>query len=340
MKKILLPIISHHQFGRIHLKSTIRMLFVLGLALLFVGRSAQSQDLGDQLSKFSSKAAQDYISPMLAGWGASLNTGLFYSADLHDLLGFDVGVKLGLTQMVDEDKTFKVTLPVVTSWTGFTPNFSNREYVTNSAVGKTDSTIIPINQSGTSTNLGSYVLPGGFDLPAIAFPVAQINVGLPLGLEAMVRFIPTIDAGSAGKFGLMGFGARYDVDQWLPFFPIDIAVHFMTQKLSFKNKNDKDIFSATATAYGIEVSKRLLILTVYGGFQLESSSFNVADFTGTQVVNGVSSRVTVPGFTVEGKNKSSALVGVRLLLLIINVHAEYHFATVPTAAVGVGISIR
>ncbi|MEK6649493.1 MAG: DUF6588 family protein, partial [Bacteroidota bacterium] len=140
------------------------------------------------------------------------------------------------------------------------------------------------------------------------------------------------------KFSYTGFGVRYDVDQWLPLFPIDIAIHFATQKLNFKDKADKDIFSASATAYGVEVSKKLLFITLYGGFQLESSTISLATFQGIEPSTGAT--VTIPGFDVEGSNKSRATVGLRMLLLIVNVHAEYSIATNPMLAAGVGISIR
>jgi hypothetical protein len=136
----------------------------------------------------------------------------------------------------------------------------------------------------------------------------------------------------------MGFGLRYDIDQWLPLFPIDIAVHFMTQKMNFKSSTDNDIFTAKGTAYGFEVSKRLIILTLYGGFQLESSTLTLADFQGYSPE--LAQTVTIPGFEVKGSNKSRFTVGVRLLLLIINVHAEYSLAKNPVIAIGAGLSLR
>ena len=49
---------------------------------------------------------------------------------------------------------------------------------------------------------------------------------------------------------------------------------------------------------------------------------------------------TIPGFSIEGSNKSRVTVGARLLLLIVNVHAEYSIADTPMLGAGVGITFR
>ena len=59
-------------------------------------------------------AAIGYISPILNGWGNDLNSGIYYSADLHDALGFDVGVKLASSKFTDADKTYLPNLPLIT----------------------------------------------------------------------------------------------------------------------------------------------------------------------------------------------------------------------------------
>ena len=53
-----------------------------------------------------------------------------------------------------------------------------------------------------------------------------------------------------------------------------------------------------------------------------------------------SKSIDIPGFSVDGKNTSRFHVGVRLLLLIVNVHADYSFAQQPVLTAGVGISFR
>jgi hypothetical protein len=169
-------------------------------------------------------------------------------------------------------------------------------------------------------------------------------VGLPLGIEVIGRFIPTVTippssfGEPAGKVNFIGFGLRHDIDQYIPLCPIDIAVHFMTQKLTISDNNDNKILSGKGTAYGVEVSKGLALLTLYGGFQLEKSSWDLEPYKFSDPSTGTT--VDVKGFSREGKNKSRFHAGVRLLLLLINVHADYSFATQPVITAGVGITLR
>jgi hypothetical protein len=316
--------------------------------VLVVGVSNAQDDLAAKLSKMGFDAAKGYTSPILSGWAADINSGFYHSADLHDILGFDVGVKLSIARPTSEDKTYTFDMPSTMTVGIYTLN-AGTDYASkvtaNSAVGAKDETIITKTSAATIGNpipAGTELLrlPGGFDLPAIPLPMPQINVGLPMGLEVMARFVPTISAGDAGKFSLTGFGVRYDIDQWLPLFPIDIAAHFFTQKMSFKDKNDKDIFTGSGTAYGVEISKKLLILTLYGGFQLEKGKMELGSFSGVNPANPTGPAITVPGFTVDGKNSSRITVGARILLLIANAHVEYSVAKTSVITAGVGISLR
>jgi hypothetical protein len=349
----------------IYMKSLIRCFTALLFVCFLVGNMATAQDLQEQLSKLGHDAAVSYISPILSGWGNDLNSGIYYSADLHDVLGFDVGVKVASSHITDADKTFQIPeITVRPSDLGFTgyssayrvkltgANFTSQ--TANTAVGAKDETPITTKAStatvydASGNSVGTInvpagrtilTLPGGFDPGALGVPLMmpQLNLGLPFGIELMARYVPTIKAGDYGKFNYMGFGVRYDIDQWIPLCPVDIAVHFMTQKLNFKSTNDEDIFNGKATAYGVEVSKKLFILTLYGGFQLENSTLTLNDFTGYDPIQG---NIRISGFEVKGADKSRFTVGARVLLLFLNVHAEYSFATTPVLAAGVGISIR
>lgn len=324
---------------------------MLVAVLALITGTARSQDLGEQLSKMSSEAAKGYTAPFLSGIGASLNTAFYHSADLHDILGFDVGIKIGMVSFADEDKKYTFNMPgtLTLNVPGFgTQTLAAGVHYPSSVEAPTfvgDGNNVNVNTLSTATIGGIplpqqtvLILPGGIDLPSLPLPMPQAAIGLPFGLEVIGRFIPTVSAGDAGKFSYSGFGLRYDIDQWLPLFPVDIAVHFATQKLTFKDANDKDIFSASGTAYGVEVSKKLLFITAYAGFQLESSTMSIAGYTYTDAVTGAT--VPISGFDVDGKNGSRFTVGLRMLLLILNVHAEYSMAEQPVIGLGAGISIR
>ena len=360
-------------------RSTIAIICFITLA----GSVVIAQDLQQQISKLGRDAAIGYASPLLNGLGNDLNSGIYYSADLHDALGFDIGVKLAMSRLTDADKTYNLAIPSMSvdpttiginsinvngvnipipagTKLTLTSGVNYPSSITaNSVVGPGNNTIV--NTIGGSQAIVSssnaqingktvtlptqpqqlLLLPGGYNLSSLGapLPMPQFNLGLPFGLELMLRYFPTTSYQNYGKFNYMGFGLRYSIDQWIPLCPVDLAVHFMTQKLTFKSNTDQDIFTGTASAYGVEVSKKLLILTLYGGFQMESSTLTLADYTYVGSDPSLQG-LTVNGFQINGSDKSRFTVGARLLLFVINVHADYSFATTPVFTLGAGITIR
>ncbi len=342
------------------MRSIVRSVVVLLSVVVLVASVATAQDLSQQIAKLGHDAAVSYVTPLFQGWAADLNSAFYHSADLHDILGFDIGVKISTARIQDEDKTYQFTLPSTLTFsypgfgsvvlTGGSNGAGNYDLVTTAptAVGAKDNVPITIrNLTGAASVLNGkeiVTLPGGFDPGKIGVPllVPQVAIGLPLGFEVVGRFMPTVKVGDYGKVNFLGFGLRHDIDQYIPMCPVDIAVHFMTQKFTLKDSSDNNILTGTGTAFGVEVSKKLLILTLYGGLQIESGKFQLSDFNATYVDPAAGTMVTgtVPGFTVESKNKSRFTVGARLLLLFVNAHVEYSVAKMPVLAAGIGITLR
>ncbi len=320
----------------------------LALVLLLSSPGLLAQDLGSELKKLAGENAKGYVAPLMAGWASGLNSGFYHSADLHDILGFDIQVKGTLAGLTEDDKSFQFRMPSSITYQTQTLNAGidyPAEIKTSTAAGAKTGTVVRSFATAKTGNqqVQLLTLPQGLDLPAAPlFPLPQVSIGLPFGFEVMGRFLPTMKLGDAGKVSFFGFGLRHDIDQYIPLIPLDIAVHFATQTFSFEDEGGQKLISAGGTAYGVEVSKKLLFLTIYGGFQLESSSWEIGPYDAV-IETGPSTpsvTVNVPKFTIEGKNKSRAHVGARVLLLFLNVHADYSFATTPVLTFGVGISFR
>lgn len=325
---------------------TLRSLFI-NVSLLFVMTSLgfAQDDLGKQISKVAGENAINYLTPLLSGLGADLNSGFYHSADLHDVLGFDLGVKLGAALMKDDDKVFDFVMPDQMTYSGVTlravTDYDKIVSGSPSAIGEKTGKEVKVKSTSPNIPLRGQTIfstPQGFDLRAVPLIVPQVAIGLPMGLEVIGRFIPTVSISDAGKVNFLGFGLRHDIDQYIPFFPIDVSIHFMTQKLTLSDKSDKKLLTGDATAYGLEISKKLVVLTLYGGYQIEKSNWDIEPYEFNE--SGTGSPVKVAGFSVEGKNKSRFHAGLRLLLVFLNVHADYSFSTHPVATVGAGITFR
>ncbi|MFH0989218.1 MAG: DUF6588 family protein [bacterium] len=345
-------------------KLTVIILVAAGLLLLTNGATAQD-DLGKQLSKLLGDNAKGYLSPVLQDFGAGLNGGFYHSADLHDILGFDLGLKVGASIVQDADKIFLLTMPadltVPLQMSGFPTKYvqlkAGRDYAatlstptvyganngikvfpTNIPSTTTDGTPIPQTVRDAFLKQQIYETPPGFDVKYMPTLIPQAALGLPLGFEVIGRFIPKTNVSDMGKVSFIGYGIRHDIDRYFPMMPIDIAIHFMTQKFSLYDNADAKVLSGNMTAYGIEVSKSLAILTIYGGYQMEKSKWEIESYN--YIETTTNTKVPIPGFSVEGDRTSRFHAGIRLLLLIINVHADYSFGNQPVITAGVGITLR
>lgn len=304
----------------------IRNLVVMVL-LVAAPSTLLAQDLGEQLKQMAKVNSERYVTPLLNGWGVALNSGIYHTADVHSILGFDVHLKLTGALIEEADKKYDFVTP--DNIGVYTRNTDYPGTVTaNSVVGSKEKTTVFLNDGVTPSGLE---VPGGLDIPTTPLIVPQVSIGLPFGFEVTGRFFPTTKIGDVGKVNLLGFGLRHDIDQYIPLLPLDVAVHFFTQKLSYEDGQGTKLLEASGTAYGVEVSKHLLLLTVYAGFQLESSSVKVGPYT----FNG-----TPVEFTVDGNTSSRVLVGARVSLVFLNIHADYNIGTTKAFALGVGISFR
>ncbi len=329
------------------MKSHLRRLSMLVIAGVLCLSTSPAQDLAKQLSEMGSEAAKGYVTPFAEAMGAGMNSGFYYDADLHGILGFDIGLKVGAANFGDLAKSYTFNTPATMTVSGFTltrgVNY-DASIEAPTAIGSTTGKALTIRNSNPAINGRTlFSFPGGVKEVTGLYPSAatlQASVGLPFGLEVMGRFIPSTKVGSFGKVGLSGFGVRYDIDQWIPLpIPVDIAIHFATQKLTLKDVDGKnDVLTASGTAYGLEASVGLLFLDLYAGFQLEGSTMKLADYSYTDPAT--STVVPIKGFDIEGKNKSRITVGGTFTLLIIKVHAEYSVADIPTAALGLAVAFR
>jgi hypothetical protein len=323
-------------------------IIILTVVLIVVSlNSVVAQDLTERLTKLAAVNATNYVAPIIRGWGADLNSGFYHSADLHDILGFDIQVKITAARLGEEERTFEFEMPDEIPQGPFTLR-ANQDYpkfvTANTAVGKKDETVIRTYPTALIPNQELFRVPGGFDVPVSPLVVPQVALGLPFGLEVIGRFIPTTkisgEGTDIGEVNYLGVGLRHDIDQYIPMLPIDLAAHFMTQKFNFKGAGGENFISASALAYGLSASKRFFIFTLYGGFQVEQATFTIGPYDATIQYGTRTESFRVPAFDIEGKNSVRALVGLRLVLLIVNIHADYSFANTPVLTLGAGITLR
>jgi hypothetical protein len=185
--------------------------------------------------------------------------------------------------------------------------------------GKRDSVV------DTKTHLKYFGLADGFVNTSI-FPLGapQITIGSIYGTRAIVRFIATPAMKSFPSATLWGIGLQHSISQYVPAIPVDVAAHVFYSKFSFG-----DLVNFSGTSIGVEASKSLSILRVYGGLAWEKSSMEL---------KYTPSNATVPAvdITMDGANNFRATIGLGLHIVFFSIFADANFGSVTNFSAGIG----
>jgi hypothetical protein len=322
------------------------------------------------------KFIEAYISPWANALGAGMNGSWYNTAKPHKLLGFDVTLGLNVGMVPAAAKSFDLTS------IGLSDNLS----VTGSStvaptaaggLGKGPEMTYSVTQSGFPTvNVATFNTPPGTNLGFIPAPTAQIGLGLPLGTEVKVRYMPTLDIRD-GDIGLWGVGLMHSIMQYIPgnkLLPVDVSLFGGYTELTVNvplNLQPDDAFTSSYTTYnattdfndqnlGITVSAmnvsaiasvNLPIISFYGGLGYSQTQFK-AVMTGNFPLPGVEAGGVVyndagvktgadfPEINIENFSGLRANVGFRLKFAVITIHADYTKAQYNVFSTGLGVSFR
>lgn len=181
------------------------------------------------------KNLDNAIDPILDMFGFLSGGGLYNTADVHGIMGFDVGIKLTAMRVSDDQKP---PFPF--------PDYIDEKYQSGPLA---DETIIPL-------------------------PMLHVGVGLFSNLELMGRFFtyPMGKQGSVkGNVTLIGVGAKYGLLQnfALPKIAVVAAYHYLTVPDEFDFGNINNISGA------LVVSKGLPFVSFYGGLGIDYTTLKI-----------------------------------------------------------------
>jgi len=325
--------------------------FILGLPALWA-----QQDLNDIFKGNVNDAkylTAGYAAPLMKALGYGANQSWYTSAKTHETLGFDLGFSFSPVYIpgsakyyaVDNNQLTSVELyqddgkPVSATAKTSVPTFAGPDKVSEYRY-KADPTI-------------TFTGPTGQDAKIIPLPMLNAGIGLPKGFDLKLHFYPKSRIGNAdGKFGLIGFGLMHDVKQYIPGLkkmPFDLSIFggythsvldvpFDKSDLSQRGK-----FTVSATTFQALISKKISLLTFYGGLgyniattQLEVKGgydFNSdGDTTDPNEVNPFSLKYNSTG--------PRATAGLRLKVAVIALHVDYTFQKYNALTAGIGINLR
>ncbi|MBA7560699.1 hypothetical protein ES708_02328 [subsurface metagenome] len=323
------------------------------------------------------KVLEGYITPYANAFGSSLNGGWYNTGKPHKLGGFDITLTVSTTLIPEDAKTFDLSElglnNLTVSGNSMAPTIAGAN-----DPGPTLSYVQNFPGYG-DIELASFESPPGINFGIIPLPMIKAGIGLPLGTEIIGRFIPTINVAD-GSFGLWGVGLKHSIIQYLPgsdLFPVDISLMGGYTKVSVgipvtmepENydymsydagityeesdfENQKVNMDVSAYTFNLLISKKLPIVTFYGGAGYSGTSTSIAvdgnfalpsfdpalSTTGPVYTNG--HVVTIPSIDIDSFSGVRLNAGMRLTLGVLTIHADYTKANYSVITAGLGISFR
>ena len=316
---------------------------------------------------------QAYLNPYAMALGDGLNNGWYNSAATHKLFGFDLSISVSAIQIPQGATTFNLnTIGLSNHLTLENPSKNIAPTVAGPDVEGPRLNINDLN----GKPIGSFSTPNGTDMDLVPVPMAQIGFGLLPHTDIIGRYVPEMKYDNSGdemKIGFWGLGVKHNFKEWIPVLkslPFDASVFASYSEINAQSDislgsndfNDGNVritfgdntsqllkFHTKTSKYGIIVSKKLSILTVFGGIGQSTSETNI-DVLGKYVIettfqSGGSTYTTKDNLddpiALSFKAKNISLdAGLRIKLAFFTLFGSVNKAEYMSYNGGVGLSIR
>lgn len=251
------------------------------------------------------KLTEAYMLPFGKGFGTAMNAGWYNTAAPHKFMGFDFTVQSTLVSVPSVDGSFDLDSY---SWNLLNPSSSS---ISSTISGTGSGANIGVKYGDSEIN-DLYELPKGMGFNIVPLPMIQLSVGVLKGTDVTLRLFPELEIGDFGKIGMIGFGVKHDIKQWIPVIqklPFDLSIQGAWSRLSGTysqvNYYPTDIITTSfeyvdpllptnatdiANDYyrtqdltlitnawnaNLIVSKKMSVLTVFASVGYSSSNFNI-----------------------------------------------------------------
>lgn len=321
-------------------KTIYNVTFLTAIGLVSFGVKAQNNissilktGLGD-----ANKLVGAYSTPLLKTLGAGNNAGWFNTAKPHGTLGFDLTIVPTLVLVPSADQSFNVDNLGLNTLKRIDGPETSPTFFGSDKQGPIVG--IPYN-NGSDTVLYKNTLPAGIGFGAFPVPVAQLAVGVVKNTEIVVRYLPQVDYDQM-KMGMIGFGIKHDIKQWIPGMselPFDLSVMYNYSSFEGQLKikqlqaeassssvyngdpgrvynNQKVDIKTTGSAFNLIVSKKIAMFTPYLGLGYQTSTSKLTmkgDFPVTDVNENFEPQNAsgTPGYNANNPNHHPLIVRVQ-----------------------------
>ncbi len=225
---------------------------------------------------------QHYLSPVMRGLLYDINNGWYHTAKTHKLFGFEVDFTVTAGIVPKYDKMFLFNSSEYNYLSLSSGSSSNLPTI----AGDQTSTVMDLNYNGSTAQLDAmdglgYLWPVEIPYP-ISFPapMVQTGVGLPLGTDLTIRFLPNMENNGV-KFGMLGLGLKHSLSQYFgkgeeedSKFPVNISalgaftrtkVTYVPDDTGIPGANQEMTLNLNAYTFQLIADKKVAIIDFYGG---------------------------------------------------------------------------
>ncbi|HUS86523.1 MAG TPA: DUF6588 family protein [Bacteroidales bacterium] len=314
---------------------------------------------------------ENYLAPYVNAFGAGFNSAWYNTAKPHKLGGFDITLSVSAAFVPDGAREFDLAdlnfqnLTLVDPGSSITPTVAGVKdpgpalHLVENVPGYGDLELINFNS------------PPGTGFGIIPAPMLQAGIGMPLGSEIKIRYIPKIPI-SEGFVSLIGGGLMHSVSQYFKGFellPVNISAFGGWSKLAASipinvipdSYDDYSLYTSVDFEdqfFNIDVSSWNTSLIASVDVPLVSAYAGIG-YGRTITIFDIEGNIPLPGGSITGpayfdigvvenipevkiKNFSGLRVNIggRLKLGVITIHAGYTRAKYNVVTGGMGISFR
>jgi len=290
--------------------------FLLGVAAMGpLGHLFAQDAVTDALRQLSSDNVRGYVQPIIDGFGANLNSGLYHSPRLSEP-GFHARLEvIGSGMLItDRERSYFATPP---------EPFDQEPVRTATVLGGLGTTV---NGPG---GLEYQFQNGQIRADLFGLGAPQLTVGNLLGTEAILRYAVVPSVKDFPSTSLVGYGGRHSISQYFPGLPFEATVGAFWQTLKVG-----DVIAVSARNVSLMVGTSVSLFTLYGGLQHESTVIDV-NYTYTGYGSTPDSKVSLH-YTTDNVLRWTTGFGINLIGINLYTDIGVGKVTVVTGTVGVG----
>jgi hypothetical protein len=328
------------------------------LSILLISFSfAQDDDESaiDKIRQLGGNNLAAYAEPLMEGFGVALGTGIFHTAYTHDILGFDIGMRLMMVGIPNSSRYFTGTAVACSLADGELVCYDVELDSLSTIFGPSGATWV--DTEGNAVAIPP-VFPGGLDVTRLPFVMPQVSVGLPIGLEFALGYLPlsfTFPLNQESKLRFYRIGGKWSINKAPPSknipFPLAIAIGGLYQRGRLEAERGG---SVTMTAWNLQllISKRMKLkyfidYEPYAAIGVEGTKFNynyTFEYSIPDTINDIpEDRIEVIellDIDYRLPNRFRTVLGMTLYFGPVYLHYDYNIVTYKTHNLMLGITIR